>query len=79
MTLATYRVPCRFPWLTWDEGSPRYHKVARSSRTVGAPTACSPLKPLKCSAAMVYAGGAPTYRARCDQVAANGYEGFDLR
>jgi cation diffusion facilitator CzcD-associated flavoprotein CzcO len=28
---------------------------------------------------MVYAGGAPKYRERCDQVAANDYEGFVLR
>ncbi len=28
---------------------------------------------------MVYAGGAPKYRAHCDEVAANGYEGFELR
>ena len=26
----------------------------------------------------VYAGGAPQYRARCDDVAAKGYEGFEL-
>jgi cation diffusion facilitator CzcD-associated flavoprotein CzcO len=28
---------------------------------------------------MAYAGGAPAYRKRCDEVAANGYEGFLLR
>ena len=28
---------------------------------------------------LVYAGGAPAYRKRCDEVAANGYEGFVLR
>jgi cation diffusion facilitator CzcD-associated flavoprotein CzcO len=28
---------------------------------------------------MVYAGGAPKYRERCDQVAANDYEGFVMR
>ena len=28
---------------------------------------------------MVYAGGAPKYRERCDEVAANGYAGFALR
>ena len=28
---------------------------------------------------MVYAGGAPKYRERCDEVAANGYVGFVLR
>ncbi len=27
---------------------------------------------------MAYAGGAPNYRERCETVAANGYEGFDL-
>ena len=27
---------------------------------------------------MAYAGGAPTYRQRCEEVAANGYEGFEL-
>jgi hypothetical protein len=27
---------------------------------------------------MVYAGGAPKYRERCDEVAAAGYEGFEL-
>jgi cation diffusion facilitator CzcD-associated flavoprotein CzcO len=27
---------------------------------------------------MAYAGGAPNYRQRCDDVAANGYEGFEL-
>jgi len=27
---------------------------------------------------MAYAGGAPKYRERCDQVAAAGYEGFVL-
>ncbi|HTO52332.1 MAG TPA: NAD(P)/FAD-dependent oxidoreductase [Myxococcota bacterium] len=27
---------------------------------------------------VAYAGGAPKYRARCDEVAANGYEGFRL-
>ena len=27
---------------------------------------------------MIYAGGAPAYRARCDEVAAKGYEGFEL-
>jgi cation diffusion facilitator CzcD-associated flavoprotein CzcO len=28
---------------------------------------------------MAYAGGSPAYRAKCDEVAANGYEGFDLQ
>ena len=28
---------------------------------------------------MVYAGGAPKYREKCDEVAANGYEGFAFR
>jgi len=28
---------------------------------------------------MLYAGGAPAYRKKCDEVAANGYEGFVLR
>jgi len=28
---------------------------------------------------LLYAGGAPNYRDRCDEVAANGYEGFVLR
>ena len=28
---------------------------------------------------MAYAGGAPGYRERCEQVAANGYEGFELK
>jgi cation diffusion facilitator CzcD-associated flavoprotein CzcO len=28
---------------------------------------------------MAYAGGAPNYRQRCEEVAANGYEGFELR
>jgi cation diffusion facilitator CzcD-associated flavoprotein CzcO len=28
---------------------------------------------------VVYAGGAPKYRERCDQVAADGYAGFELR
>jgi hypothetical protein len=28
---------------------------------------------------VVYAGGAPAYRERCDEVAAKGYEGFVLR
>ena len=28
---------------------------------------------------MVYAGGAPKYRERCEAAAANGYEGFVLR
>jgi hypothetical protein len=28
---------------------------------------------------LVYAGGAPAYRKRCDEVAAKGYEGFDLQ
>jgi hypothetical protein len=27
---------------------------------------------------MAYAGGAPKYRERCDEVAARGYEGFVL-
>jgi len=27
---------------------------------------------------MLYAGGMPTYRAKCDEVAAKGYEGFEL-
>jgi cation diffusion facilitator CzcD-associated flavoprotein CzcO len=27
---------------------------------------------------LAYAGGAPRYREKCDEVAANGYEGFDL-
>ena len=29
--------------------------------------------------ALIYIGGAPEYRAHCDRVAANGYEGFVLR
>src|SRR6185503_15992544 len=29
--------------------------------------------------AMVYAGGAPRFRERCEEVAAAGYAGFDLR
>ena len=28
---------------------------------------------------MVYASGAQKYRERCDEVAANGYDGFALR
>ncbi len=28
---------------------------------------------------LVYAGGAPKYRERCEQVAAAGYAGFTLR
>jgi cation diffusion facilitator CzcD-associated flavoprotein CzcO len=32
----------------------------------------------KIRSAMVFAGGAPQYRARCEQVAANGYQGFLL-
>jgi hypothetical protein len=28
---------------------------------------------------MVYAGGAPKFRERCEQVAAAGYSGFELR
>ena len=28
---------------------------------------------------MAYAGGAPSYRQRCDEVAANAYEGFELQ
>jgi hypothetical protein len=28
--------------------------------------------------AMVFTGGAPQYRARCEEVAANGYQGFLL-
>jgi hypothetical protein len=28
---------------------------------------------------IVYAGGAPKYRERCDEVAARGYEGFTFR
>jgi cation diffusion facilitator CzcD-associated flavoprotein CzcO len=28
---------------------------------------------------MAYAGGAPSYRQRCDEIAANAYEGFDLQ
>ena len=28
---------------------------------------------------MAYAGGAPKYRQRCDEVAGQGYEGFALR
>jgi cation diffusion facilitator CzcD-associated flavoprotein CzcO len=28
---------------------------------------------------MAYAGGAPNYRQRCEDVAANGYEGFELK
>ena len=28
---------------------------------------------------LAYAGGAPAYRKRCDEVAAKGYEGFVLR
>ena len=27
---------------------------------------------------LVYTGGAPKYRELCDEVAANGYEGFEL-
>lgn len=27
---------------------------------------------------MAYAGGAPNYRQRCEEVAANGYEGFEI-
>ena len=27
---------------------------------------------------MAYAGGAPKYREKCDQIAANGYDGFVL-
>jgi hypothetical protein len=27
---------------------------------------------------LIYAGGAPAYRQRCDEVAANGYEGLAL-
>jgi hypothetical protein len=27
---------------------------------------------------MAYAGGSPAYRAKCEEVAANGYEGFEL-
>ena len=27
---------------------------------------------------VAYAGGAPKYRQRCDEVAARGYEGFEL-
>jgi hypothetical protein len=28
---------------------------------------------------MVYAGGAPKFRQRCEEVAAAGYAGFELR
>ncbi|MFT5394524.1 MAG: hypothetical protein ACI8PT_004735 [Gammaproteobacteria bacterium] len=28
---------------------------------------------------LLYAAGAPSYRARCDEVADNGYEGFVIR
>ena len=28
---------------------------------------------------LLYAGGFPMYRAKCDEVARKGYEGFDLR
>ena len=28
---------------------------------------------------MAYAGGAPKYRQKCEEIAANGYEGFALR
>ncbi|MBT7666567.1 MAG: cyclohexanone monooxygenase, partial [Rhodospirillaceae bacterium] len=28
---------------------------------------------------LLYAGGAPAYRDRCDEVSANGYEGFALQ
>jgi hypothetical protein len=28
---------------------------------------------------LLYAGGAPAYRKRCDDVAASGYEGFVLQ
>jgi hypothetical protein len=28
---------------------------------------------------LVYAGGAPKYRQRCDEVAASGYPGFTFR
>ena len=34
-----------------------------------------PGKPRAC---MVYLGGAPTYRATCDEVVAGGYSGFAL-
>jgi len=27
---------------------------------------------------MAYAGGAPKYRQKCEEIAANGYEGFTL-
>jgi hypothetical protein len=27
---------------------------------------------------MAYAGGAPKYRQKCEEIAANGYEGFAL-
>jgi hypothetical protein len=27
---------------------------------------------------MAYAGGAPKYRQKCEEIAANGYEGFSL-
>jgi len=28
---------------------------------------------------MLYAGGAPNYKAKCDDVAANNYDGFVLK
>jgi hypothetical protein len=28
---------------------------------------------------LMYAGGSPAYRKKCDEVAANGYEGFILQ
>ena len=27
---------------------------------------------------LMYAGGSPTYRAKCEEIAANGYQGFKL-
>jgi len=35
--------------------------------------------PEKKRAFLLYAGGAPAYKAKCDEVAAKGYEGFEVR
>jgi cyclohexanone monooxygenase len=35
--------------------------------------------PGKKRSVVFYFGGGPAYRARCDEIAANGYEGFELR
>ena len=35
--------------------------------------------PGKARAILLYANTAPAYRAKCDEAAAKGYEGFDLR